>query len=279
MRKLFKFLRKFRDFLIFFVLQIIVLGFFFNSRNYHKSQLFNSSSELIAWFVEKKHNITKHFDLEETNANLMQELAALRSMLPQNYYQLQDRIFYINDTLYKQQYEYVPAEVINSTSTKRDNYFTINKGRLTGIKEGMGVMSGDGIVGFVFDVSEHFSIVKTVLSDNINIPVKLKKNNEHWLLKWDGNDNEIAQVNGVNRDIDIAVGDTVVTRAGRGMFPSGVIVGVVDELISQDGKQTWDVNIRLATDFTSVTYVYVIKNLLQEEQTQLELRLVNEGNE
>jgi len=261
------------------VLQIIVLGFFFNSRNYHKSQLFNSSSELIAWFVEKKHNITKHFDLEETNANLMQELADLRSMLPQNYYQLQDRIFYINDTLYKQQYEYVPAEVINSTSTKRDNYFTINKGRLTGIKEGMGVMSGDGIVGFVFDVSEHFSIVKTVLSDNINIPVKLKKNNEHWLLKWDGNDNEIAQVNGVNRDIDIAVGDTVVTRAGRGMFPSGVIVGVVDELISQDGKQTWDVNIRLATDFTSVTYVYVIKNLLQEEQTELELRLVNEENE
>ncbi|MBK9190650.1 MAG: rod shape-determining protein MreC [Crocinitomicaceae bacterium] len=229
--------------------------------------------------MEKKHNITKHFDLEETNANLMQELAAMRTKMPQNYYQLQDRIFYINDTLYKQQYEYVPAEVINSTSTKRDNYFTINKGRLTGIKEGMGVMSGEGIVGFVFDVSEHFSIVKTVLSDNINIPVKLKKNNEHWLLKWDGNDNEIAQVNGVNRDIDIAVGDTVVTRAGRGMFPSGIAVGVVDELISQDGKQTWDVNIRLATDFTSVTYVYVIKNLLQEEQTELELRLVNEGDE
>ncbi len=279
MRKLFKFLRKFRDFLIFFALQVIVLGFFFNSRNYHRAQLFNSSSELIAWFVEKKHNITKHFDLEETNANLMQELAAMRTKMPQNYYQLQDRIFYINDTLYKQQYEYVPAEVINSTSTKRDNYFTINKGRLTGIKEGMGVMSGEGIVGFVFDVSEHFSIVKTVLSDNINIPVKLKKNNEHWLLKWDGNDNEIAQVNGVNRDIDIAVGDTVVTRAGRGMFPSGIAVGVVDELISQDGKQTWDVNIRLATDFTSVTYVYVIKNLLQEEQTELELRLVNEGDE
>jgi len=97
-------------------------------------------------------------------------------------------------------------------------------------------------------------------------------------LKWDGFDNEIAQVNGVNRDIDIAVGDTVVTRAGRGMFPSGIPVGVVEELISQDGKQTWDVNIRLAVDFTSVTYVYVIKNLFQQEQTELELRLV-EGNE
>ncbi|MBK6952533.1 MAG: rod shape-determining protein MreC [Crocinitomicaceae bacterium] len=273
MRKLFKFLRKFRDFLIFFVLQIIVLGFFFNSRNYHKAQLFNTSSVFISWFVEKKYNITKHFDLEETNQKLMLENAYLLSKSPQSFYRLQDRIYYIQDTLYKQQYEYVPAEVLNSTTTKRDNYFTLNKGSLTGIRKGMGVMSKEGIVGFVFSVNDHFSTVKTVLSDNINIPVKLKKNNEHWLLKWDGYDQQIAQVNGVNRDIDIAVGDTVVTRAGKGMFPSGIMVGVVDELISQDGKQTWDVNIRLAVDFSSVTYVYVIKNLFQNEQRELELRL------
>jgi rod shape-determining protein MreC len=273
MRKLFKFLRKFRDFLIFFVLQIIVLGFFFNSRNYHKAQLFNTSSVFISWFVEKKHNITKHFDLEETNQKLMLENAYLLSKSPQSFYRLQDRIYYIQDTLYKQQYEYVPAEVLNSTTTKRDNYFTLNKGSLTGIKKGMGVMSKEGIVGFVFSVNEHFSTVKTVLSDNINIPVKLKKNNEHWLLKWDGFDQQTAQVNGVNRDIDIAVGDTVVTRAGKGMFPSGVDVGVVSELISKDGKPTWDVNIKLFVDFSSVTYVYVIKNLFQDEQRELELRL------
>lgn len=273
MRKLFKFLRKFRDFLIFFALQIIVLGFFFNSRNYHKAQLFNTSSVFISWFVEKKHDITKHFDLEETNQKLMAENAYLRSRLPMSFYRLQDKISYINDTLYKQQYEYVPAEVLNLTSTKRDNYFTINKGSLTGVKKGMGVMSDDGIVGFVFDVNELYSTVKTVLSDNINIPVKLKKNNEHWLLKWDGYDQQIAQVNGVNRDIDIAVGDTVVTRAGKGMFPSGIMVGVVSELISKDGKPTWDVNIKLSVDFSSVTYVYVIKNLFQDEQHELELRL------
>lgn len=275
MRKLFKFLRNFRDFIIFFALQVAVLGFFFNSRNYHKAQLFNTSSTLIGWFVEKKHNITKHFDLEETNKRLMEENAKLLNEHPQSFYQLQDRIYYVNDTLYKQQYAYIPAEIINSTTTKRDNYFTLNKGRLTGIKEGMGVLSSDGIVGFVFSVGDHFSIVKTVLSDNINIPVKLKKNNEHWLLKWDGYDQQIAQVNGVNRDIDIEVGDTVVTRAGKGMFPSGIPVGIVDELISQDGKQTWDVNIRLSVNFSSVTYVYVIQNLFQQEQSELELRLLN----
>jgi len=175
MRKLFKFLRKFRDFLIFFVLQVIVLGFFFSSRNYHKAKLFNTSSSLVGWFVEKKYNITKHFDLSESNERLMQENAWLRNKLPESFYQLQDHIYYVDDTLYKQQFEYTPAEVINSTSTKRDNCFTINKGRLTGVRTGMGVMSDKGIIGFVIDVSDHFSTVKTILSENINVPVNLKR--------------------------------------------------------------------------------------------------------
>ena len=277
MRKLFKFLKKFRDFLIFIVLQIFVLGLFFNSKNYHNATLFNHSSELIGWFVEKKHNITKHFYLSEANQKLAEENANLWSLMPQSFYQLQNRIYYVNDTLYKQQYTYVPAEVINSSVGKRNNYFTINVGAESGIKEQMGVMSKDGIIGFIIDVSDHLATVKTLLSDNMNIPVKLKKNNEHWILKWDGIDNGIAQVNGVNRDIDIAKGDTIVTRAGKGMFPANLPVGIVDELISQDGKQTWDVNIRLSVNFSSVYNVYVIKNFFQDEQTELEKRtLANE---
>lgn len=273
MRKLFKFLKKFRDFLLFFVLQLFVLGLFFNSKNYHKAQLFNTSSELIGWFVEKKHNITKHFSLSDANKQLSEENAGFLDMLPESFYQLQGDLWYINDKLYKQQYERISAEVINSTTNNRDNYFTLNKGAAGGIKKGMGVTSKDGIVGFVTDVSDYYAIVKTVLSEDINIPVKLKKNDEHWLLKWDGFSDEIAQVNGVNRDIDIAVGDTIVTRGGNGMFPVGVPVGIVKELISKDGKQTWDVNIFLAVNFSAVNYVYAINNLFQAEQAELEDRI------
>jgi rod shape-determining protein MreC len=276
MRKLFKFLKKFRDFLIFFVLQIFVLSLFFNSKKYHTARLFNTSSSLIAWVVEKKHNITRHFSLPEANEKLASENARLWGMMPESFYQLQSDMWYVDDKLNKQQYQYFSAEVINSTVSKGNNYFTLNKGASSGIEPDMGVMGDDGIIGFVVDVSEHFALVKTVLSDNINIPVKLRKNNEHWLLKWDGYDSEIAQVNGVNRDIDIAKGDTIVTRGGKGMFPVGLPVGVVEELISKDGKQTWDVNIRLSYNFSAPYHVYVIKNLLQVEQTQLENKLMQD---
>ena len=279
MRKLLQFLRKFRDFIIFLVLQLFVLGLFFNSKNYHRAQMMNSSSGVIGWFLEKKHNITKHFSLSEANDSLAAENAALLEQLPESFYRLQDKMFYINDTLYEQQYQYVPAQVINSSNNKRDNYFTLNKGTKAGIAENMGVISKDGIVGFVIDVSEHYSVVKTVLSENINISVKMAKNNEHWLLKWDGKDNSIAQINGVTRDIDIKEGDEIVTRGNKGIFPEGQLVGTVDELISIDGKSTLNVNIKLGVNFNSIYHVFVVKNLLKAEQIALEADLLNDNEQ
>jgi rod shape-determining protein MreC len=270
MRRLLQFLKKFRDFIIFLLLQVFVLGLFFNSKNYHKATLMNTSSSVVGWFVEKKHNISKHFSLSEANDSLAKENAELRELLPESFYKLQDKVYYVNDTLYEQQYQYIPAAVINSSDNKRDNYFTINKGTKSGVGEGMGVISKDGIVGFIVDASSHYSIVKTLLSENINISVKLKKNNEHWLLKWSGEDNRIAQINGVTRDIDIQEGDEIVSRGNKGIFPEGQLVGTVKELISIDGKPTLNVNIDLAVNFNSAYHVYVVKNFLKDEQAELE---------
>jgi rod shape-determining protein MreC len=139
----------------------------------------------------------------------------------------------------------------------------------------MGVISKDGIVGFVIDVSDHYSIVKTIISEDINISVKLKKNNEHWLLKWDGENSKIAQLNGVTRDIDIKEGDEIVTRGNKGMFPENQVVGTVAEITSKDGKSTLNVSIKLAVNFDAAYHVYVVKNILRNEQEKLESDLLS----
>jgi rod shape-determining protein MreC len=279
MRRLLQFLKKFRDFIIFLLLQLFVLSLFFNSKNYHNAQMTNTSSGIIGWFLEKKQNITQHFSLIEANDSLAIENAYLRSFLPESFYQLQDRTFYVNDTIYQQQYQYIPAEVINSSNNRRDNYFTLNKGTKSGVDEGMGVISKDGAIGFVVDASAHYCLVKTVLSENFNTSVKLKRNNEHWLIKWDGKNNDIIQLNGVTYDIDIAEGDTIVTRGNKGVFPENQVVGYVDEIYAVDGKPTKNVNVRLSVNFGAAYHVYVVKNYLKEEQNQLEGSLLDEENE
>lgn len=236
----------------------------------------NTSSEMVGWFLEKKHNITKHFSLSEANEKLADENAYLRSMMPESFYRLQDRYYYIDDTLHFQQYEYIPAQVINSTANKRDNYFTISKGRLAGIEEGMGVLSDDGAIGKVIDASDHYSLVKTILSDNIQLSVKHKVHNDYWLMNWSGEDNRIARIDNVNRDVELEVGDEIVTRGGNAMFPTGIEVGKIKKIISIDGEQTVSLDIDLSVDFSSVYHVYVVKNRFAEEQIELEGELYSE---
>ena len=62
----------------------------------------------------------------------------------------------VNDTVYKQQYEYIVARVINNSVNQRNNYITINKGSKQGIAKGMGVICNLGIVGKVVFVSRAF---------------------------------------------------------------------------------------------------------------------------
>jgi len=274
MQNLLQFLKKFRTFLIFFVLQVFVLSLFVNSKKFHHSKMTNTSSGVIGWFVEKKHNITQHFGLSEANQILMEENARLREQLPETFYQLQGDVFYYNDTLKKQQFEYYPAKVINGTVYDQRNFFTLNRGSVQGIEIGMGVISDNGVVGYITDVSAHYAIAMTVLSNIIQINVKSKRNNEYWLLTWDGNDSEYGLIRNVKRDIDVEIGDQVVTRGGDGIFPEGIPVGTVSEVISKDGEQTIELNIKLAVNYNAVYHVHVVNNLMKDEQLELEQRIL-----
>jgi rod shape-determining protein MreC len=277
MKKLLNFLKKFRDFLIFFFLQVFILGLFFNSKNYHKASFTNTSDSVSGWMMEKRHNISKHFYLEAEIDSLAIENAALLEQLPTSFYQLQNEIYTIDDTMYQQQYDYMPATVINSTTNKRNNYVTINKGSLQGVEKEMGVICKDGIVGFVVDVSAHYSVIKTILSDKVNISVKLKEQSGvRGQIKWDGKDNTSCQLHGVTSDTRIEDNATVVTRGSKGIFPEGIKIGMITEHIESNGSLTLDINVQLSTPFKSIYTIYLVKNLLKDEQLNLEGGYFNE---
>ena len=277
MKNLFNFLKKFRNFLIFFLLQVFILGFFFNSKNFHKATFINSSASLSGWMLEKRHNISKHFVLEETLDSLAKSNAKLLANQTNSFYKLQDKIFYINDTIYEQQYEYISATVINSSINKRNNYTTINKGSMLGVEKGMGVISDAGIVGFVVDVSNHYAIIKTILSDKINISSKIKEQEEvRGQIKWDGHDSGICQLHGITSDISIKGGETILTKGTNGVFPEGIIIGKIKNDFKNNGSLTLKINIELETNFNQLYKVYLVKNILKSEQKLIEKEYFNE---
>jgi len=273
MRNLIAFFRRFRIFLYFALLQGIALSTYFTYLSYPRSQYLTTASAVSGQLLTYRNDVTKHFQLPYNNRKLQYENIQLRERLPESFIKVQGRVYKIDDTLQHQQYEYIPAVVINSTVNKRNNYFTLNSGKSSGIYRGMGVFSNKGIVGIIHNVSDHFAVVKSVLTEDINIDVMVEKNGVFGLLKWNGKNPKIGTISSISNDLTLKKWSKIVTRGGSGIFPRGLPVGKIKSLKTVEGKPLWDVEIYYSEDYRKLQNVYVIKNLMLNEQKQLEKKI------
>lgn len=224
------------------------------------------SGTLFEW----QHEMTQYFNLRQNNDDLQRENSRLRSETIQSLIRMEHGIVKVDDTLHKVQYDYIPAKVINSTYTKRNNYFTIDIGTDQGIKRNMGVFSSDGVVGVIHYANEQYSIVKSCLTEKINIAVMIESSGEHGFLSWKGKDPRRGTLTGITNDSEVKKWSKVITRGSAGIFPEGIPVGKVEKSEVIEGKPLWDLTILFSENYRTVQRVYVVRNLLQEEQDEAE---------
>ena len=273
MRNFLAFFRRFRVFLFFAFLQIIALSLYVRYLSFPKNQYLTTASAVTGKILEVENDVTKHFNLSKNNSALQIENIKLRTKIPMSLYQIGRNTYKIKDTVYEQQYEYIPGTVVNSSVTRRNNYFTINVGSKQGIKREMGVFSDKGVVGVIHNVSEHYAVVKTVLTKDINIDVTIEPIGLFGFLKWDGYNPKKGSITGSSNDLKIKRWSRVVTKGGSGIFPKGIPVGKVYDTKPVEGEPLWDVVVKFSENFRTLQRVYVIKNLLIDEQKALERQI------
>ena len=175
----------------------------------------------------------------------------------------------MNDTVYRQRYDYTEARVIKNSWSQQNNYIIIGKGRSHGIEPDMAVISPQGIVGVVVSTTKNFATVMPVLHSDSRNSVKVKRTGISGSLVWDGKDFRYAQVLDVPTTHQFNDGDTIVTSGLANDFPEGVPVGYVESAETLKGSGFYKVRIRLATDFNKLDHVYVINNKFRKEQQEL----------
>lgn len=225
---------------------------------------------MVGEVYTQKSRITKYFDLLEQTEQLAAENAILRSQANGSYYMSIRKSYQVGDTLSLQQYKYYTARAINTTTSDQFNFITLNKGRNQGINKDMGVISPEGLVGVVVNVSSNFATVLPIINTNFNASVEIKRTKNFGLLKWDGVDPRYAKIIDIANHARIVKGDTVVSLASSAIYPTGVMVGIVEKIEQPPGSNYLDLKIRLAVDYTKITAVYVIDNLMKQEQKKLE---------
>ena len=282
MRNLLNFLLKYNYCFLFVLLEVISFVLLFRFNHYQGSVFFTSSNKLAGSVYEAANQVTGYFHLKSINDDLVQKNVELELQMEHLRKALVD---VTGDSMSVEQlkkdalagYDMYKARVINNSLTHIDNYITIDKGEKDGIRSEMGVVNGNGIVGIVYLTSDNYSVVIPVLNSKSNISCKIKKSDYFGFLKWEGGSSEYAIVKDMPRHSLFSLGDTVVTSGHSAVFPGGIPVGTIEEITdSQDGL-SYQLNVKLFTDFARLNDVRVIVRKGQKEQIELEQKLKKVG--
>ncbi|MDV7187055.1 rod shape-determining protein MreC [Lutibacter sp. TH_r2] len=258
--------------MLFFVLQIIALGFTIQHHSYHKSKFVNSSNAFTGGIYNRLNSISEFVNLKEENLRLIEENVFLKNSIQPN----NNKITPLNDTTFSnKKYQYTFAKIINNNYTKPNNFLTINKGKNQGIQQDLGVINSKGIIGVIKNTSNKYASVLSILNRSSKINVKLKHDNHIGTITWNSKNPNIVQLSDIPRQAVLKKGDTIITGGKSAIFPEGILVGTINNFAFENNQYT-EINVSLFNDMTSLGYVQIIKNLEREEQLNLEQQTENE---
>lgn len=276
MKNIFVFIWRNHFVFLFLVLQSFSFYLLVQTNNYQRASFINSANAVSGNMLSIYNGIRDYFYLKRTNEQLAAENAELKKQSANAYFRYDVQVFNVNDTVYRQQYIYRAAKVVNNTVNKRVNFLTLNRGNLHGIEKDMAVVTPDGVVGIVKDVSENFSTVISMLNINSKISAQVKSNNYFGSIVWNGDNASEVDLVDIPSHVRLLKGDTVVTTSFSTIFPEGIIIGTIIDFHLRDGENFYSVKVKPGVDFRNVTNVYVIGNLLKNEQQKLEEKAEND---
>jgi rod shape-determining protein MreC len=261
MRNLFQFLRKYYFVFLFLLLEALSLTLFFNYNEFQGNVMYMATYSLSGSIDNLFRNISEYFSLRKTNRILVEELA--------KFYKPDSVTGFVLDSLSGTEFRYIGARVISNSTNKRNNFLMINKGKLHGIKNHMGVIIGNKIVGQVVSVSPHFSWIMSVLHKDSRISAKFKKNNQLVTVEWPGGNYKIGEVKEIPRHVAIIKGDSIITSGNSEIFPEGILIGTIEDYTVVEDENFNYATILFSTDFNSLGYVEVVVDLMRKEKEDL----------
>jgi len=265
-----RFIIKHHFVILFILLEVISVLLLANSQRFHRDRMVNTTNDVVGKVYEWSSEVGNYFRLNSANEQLAEENALLRQRLSV-VYDTTTCTFDISegDTLYK----YIPAQVVNNSTNQANNYIIIIKGKVDGIVRDMGVISTDGIVGVVTDVSRHYASVMSLLHSKSVVGVRIKESQELASLKWETNNYRYGMVEDIPTHILLQKGDTILTSSHSYIFPEDLMVGTVEEFYPTAVDALNKAKVRFATDFATLRHVYVIRDLHKPELDSLKARL------
>ena len=288
MQQIIDFIIRKKDVVVYLILLSFSFALILNSNYFQKSKVLLFSNNISNYTTKNLNYFNEYFKLKELNYKLSEENLVLKNQLEK-----------INessglDSLTNENFLYKNAKVISNNLSSFKNRIIVNKGIRDGIKNEMGVISSDGIVGIIDNTTKRYSSIMSILNIEMKINAKVKRTEHFGTLEWNGFDTRHLTLNDISETAKIKVGDSIITGGMSLIFPEGINIGTVSKIINQNETHSntkdsafninikddsiidlnnrenyLNIEVKLHNDMSNLNNVYIIESFNKKEFQKL----------
>lgn len=146
--------------------------------------------------------------------------------------------------------EYMSGRIIADVGSAFVKSLLVKLGQEDGVEKGNAVVSGDGLIGRLINVSSQTSRVLLLTDMNSRVPVIVEGTKQHAILA--GRNSSDPVLEHLPKEVDLQQGARIITSGHGGMFPAGIPIGVIN------ADQNGALSVQLFSDMNALQYVRVI---------------------
>ncbi len=150
----------------------------------------------------------------------------------------------------------VAARVIDRNRSSLFKTLLINKGTADGLRVGLAVLSDQGVVGRIIEISWHASRVLLLIDGNSNIDGLIQRSRAQGILQGAGSAG--CSLKYISRAEEVLAGDVVISSGLSGVFPKGLLLGVVTGASRKEGGLFQKIDVAPAVDFEKLEEVLAL---------------------
>ena len=222
-----------------------------NGLTYFKNWIFGNND----FFTNINNLQEENKQLKEKNTELEQSLRELEIIKSENatlkeYVNLKDKYA---------EYETIPAYIIQKDISNYSDVMIINVGSNDGIKVNMPVISDQGLVGHIISVTNSTAKVQTIIDTASTTSCVITTTRDMMIARGNLSEKGILKATYIPTEATILEGDKVETSGLGGIYPKGIHIGTIKEVVNTKNITDRYVMIETAVDFSKLETVLVIK--------------------
>lgn len=165
----------------------------------------------------------------------------------------------------------ISAQIIGKDATSWFQSILLDKGLDDGVRVNQPVVTHRGLVGKVINATPHASQIELITDKNSRVAAMIQKNRAEAILY--GHSSPVCTLEYLDRDVDTMVGDTVITSGMGGIFPKGLMLGVISKIDKQSYGLFQYAEVTLTVPFSKLEEVLVLSIENQETLDEIEITL------